>query len=54
MIAKVAAGITALFQCAIALIEMAFWMRPKVHYSPTIRRGRGPEGRADCTKRWPL
>ena len=31
MIAKVAAGVTALFQCIIALIEMAFWMNPKVH-----------------------
>src|SRR3954469_8024122 len=31
MIANVAAGITVFFQCAIALIEMAFWMNPKVH-----------------------
>ena len=31
MIAIVAAGVTAFLQCAIALIEMVFWMNPKVH-----------------------
>jgi putative membrane protein len=31
MIAIVAAGVTAFFQGAIALIEMVFWMNPKVH-----------------------
>jgi putative membrane protein len=31
MIAIVVAWITALFQCVIALIEMVFWMHPKVH-----------------------
>jgi putative membrane protein len=31
MIANVAAGVAAFFQCAIALVEMAFWMHPKVY-----------------------
>src|SRR4051812_26359663 len=31
MIANVAAGATAFFQCAIALAEMIFWMNPKVY-----------------------
>ena len=31
MIANVAAGVAAFAQCVIALVEMAFWMVPKVH-----------------------
>jgi len=31
MIAIVAAGLTAVLQCAIALVELFFWMNPKVH-----------------------
>jgi putative membrane protein len=31
MIANIAAGVTALFQCIIAMVEIVFWMNPKVH-----------------------
>jgi len=31
MIANIAAGVTALYQCVIAVVEIFFWMYPEVH-----------------------